>query len=65
MKRTLLTLATVITVAAAGTSFYVATQPQPTDTQKELSSTANTITIAGATAIFSLLNDDDEDSKDA
>lgn len=64
MKKTLLTLATVITTAAAGTSFYLATQPQPTDTQRQLSSTANTITIAGATAIFGLLNDDD-DSKDA
>lgn len=63
MKRTLLTLATVITAAAAGTSFYVTTQPQPTDTQKELSSTANTIMIAGATAIFSLLDDEDEDGR--
>jgi ABC-type phosphate transport system substrate-binding protein len=63
MQKTLFTLATVITTAAAGTSFYVATQPQPTDTQKELSSTANTIAIAGATAIFSLLNENDEDSK--
>jgi ABC-type phosphate transport system substrate-binding protein len=65
MKKVLLTIATVITTTAAGTSFYLATLSNPTDTQKQLSSTTNTIVIAGATAIFGLLNDDDEDSKDA
>jgi ABC-type phosphate transport system substrate-binding protein len=65
MKKTLLTLATVITTTATGTSFYLAALPNPTDTQKQLSSTTNTIVIAGATAIFGLLDDDDEDSKNA
>lgn len=65
MKKKLLTVATVITTTAVGTSLYLATLPNPTDTQKQLSSTTNTIAIAGATAIFGLLDDDDEDSKDA
>jgi hypothetical protein len=62
MKKTLLTLATVITTSAAGTSLYLATLPNPTDIQKDLSNTANGIAIAGATAIFGLLNDEDEDN---
>lgn len=65
MKKILVTIATVITTTAASTSFYLATLPNPTDTQKQLSSTTNTIAIAGATTIFGLLDDDDEDSKDA
>lgn len=62
MKRTLLTLATIITTTAAGTSFYLATLPNPTDIQKQLSNTTNGIAIAGTTAIFGLLNDEDEDN---
>lgn len=65
MKRSLLILATTITTAAAGTSFYLATLTNPTDMQKQLGTTTNTIAIAGTSAIFALLNDDDEDSKDA
>lgn len=62
MKKTLFTLATVITTSAAGTSLYLATLPNPTDIQKQLSNTTNTIAIAGATAIFGLLDDQDEDN---
>lgn len=63
MKKTLLTLATVITTTSAGTSLYFASIPNPTDIQTNLASTANTIAIAGATAIFGLLNDEDKDGK--
>lgn len=59
MKKQLLTLATLITTTAAGTSFYLATLPSPTDIQKNLSNTTNAITIAGTTAIFGFLNDED------
>jgi hypothetical protein len=62
MKKPLLTLATAITATAAGTSLYLATLPTPTDIQKQLSNTTNAIAIAGATAIFGLLNDEDEDN---
>ncbi|MBD2115190.1 MULTISPECIES: hypothetical protein [Cyanophyceae] len=60
MKRTLLTLATVITTSATGISLYIGTLPNPTDVQKQLSNTTNTIAIAGATALFGLLDDNDE-----
>lgn len=62
MKKQLLSLTTFITITAAGTSLYLATLPNPTDIQKQLSNTTNTIAIAGATAIFGLLDDEDEDS---
>ncbi len=62
MKKPLLILATLITTAAAGTSFYLATLPNPTDIQKDLSNTTNAIAIAGTTAIFGLLDDKDEDN---
>lgn len=65
MKKTRLTVATIITTTAVSTSLYLATLPNPTDTQKQLSSTTNTIALAGATTIFGLLDDDDQDSKDA
>jgi hypothetical protein len=68
MKKKLLTLATVITTTAAGTSLYLATLPNPTDVQKQLSNTTNTIAIAGTTAIFGLLDDEDksdESNKDS
>ena len=62
MKKPLLILATAITVAAAGTSLSLATLPNPTDIQKQLSNTANAIAIAGVTAIFGLLDDEDGDN---
>jgi hypothetical protein len=36
MKQPLLALATIITISAAGTSGYIATLPNPTDTQTNL-----------------------------
>ncbi|MBD2001040.1 hypothetical protein H6G00_31340 [Leptolyngbya sp. FACHB-541] len=62
MKKQLLTLATVITATATGISLSLATLPNPTDIQKQLSNTANMIAIGGTTAIFGLLDDEDEDN---
>ncbi|MBD2057667.1 hypothetical protein H6F88_16855 [Oculatella sp. FACHB-28] len=62
MKKPLLTLATVITATAAGISLSLATLPNPTDIQKQLSNTTNMIAIAGTTAIFGLLDDEDKDN---
>ncbi|NJP10831.1 MAG: hypothetical protein HC866_16270 [Leptolyngbyaceae cyanobacterium RU_5_1] len=42
----------------------IATQPALTDLQNQLSTTANTIAIAGTPVIFGLLDDQDEDRKD-
>ncbi|BAY21258.1 hypothetical protein NIES2100_10080 [Calothrix sp. NIES-2100] len=61
MKKTLLALATSITLSAAGTSFYLTTLPNPTDAQMQLSTACNTISVAGASAIFTLVKDDDND----
>jgi hypothetical protein len=62
MKKQLLTLTTLITTTAAGTSFYLATLSNPTDIQKDLSNTANVIAITGTTALFGLLDNKDEDN---
>jgi hypothetical protein len=62
-KKALLNLAAIITTSAAGTSLYLATLPNPTDIQKQLSNTANTIAIAGTTAIFGLLDDEDGNNR--
>jgi hypothetical protein len=61
-KKELLALATLITTTAAGISLYLASLSNPTDIQKDLSNTANGIAIAGTTAIFGLLDDEDEDN---
>ncbi len=63
MKKSLLTLTTVITATAAGTSLYLATLTNPTDMQIQLSNTANTIAIAGTTALFGILDDYDSDTE--
>jgi hypothetical protein len=62
MKKSLLTLATVITATAAGTNLYLATLLNPTDVQKQLSNTTTAIVTAGTTAIFGLLDDEDGDN---
>jgi|688.fasta_scaffold04112_18 hypothetical protein len=62
MRRTAI-LASVIalTMTSGGTSIYLANIPNPTETQKELANTCNTITLAGTTAIIGLLEDNDKD----
>ncbi|NER00146.1 MAG: hypothetical protein F6K30_26190 [Cyanothece sp. SIO2G6] len=65
MKKPLLTFAAVITTTAIATSAYLATLENPTDIQRDLSTTSNAIAIAGTTAIFGLLDDEDEDENDS
>jgi len=55
MKKTLLALTATITSIALIASLHLATLDHPTDIQQQLSTTTNAITIAGATAIFKLL----------
>jgi hypothetical protein len=62
MKSQLLALATSLTVGAMATSGYLASQPHPTELQKTLANTSNTIALTGTAALFGLLNDDDEKS---
>ena len=65
MKKTLLTLTTIITLTATGISAYVATLPDPTEAQTNLANTANAIMITGATAIFDLIDNENKDSADS
>ena len=60
MRKKLLCLVSVIISVAGVTSVYLASLGNPTEIQKQLSTTANMITVAGTTAIFSLLDDDDQ-----
>lgn len=58
MKNKLLILSSIITSVTFITSIYLAKVDNPTDIQKQLSITANAITVAGTTAIFGLMDDD-------
>ncbi len=60
MKKSLLHFAVSVTSTAIAASFYLASLENPTDAQKQLSTTTNAIAIAGTTAIFGLLDDDDK-----
>ncbi|MEB3355147.1 MAG: hypothetical protein VKK04_00265 [Synechococcales bacterium] len=60
MKKSLLTLTTLITSVAAATSIYLATLENPTEIQKDVSNTANAIAIGGTTALFGLLDNDQD-----
>lgn len=64
MKKSLLAFATLVTSVAIASSIQLASVKNPTDVQKQLSTTTNTIAVAGTTAIFGLLDDDlsDKDS---
>ncbi|MBE9117734.1 hypothetical protein IQ249_17695 [Lusitaniella coriacea LEGE 07157] len=62
MKKPLLVLTATITSISAATSIYLATLENPTDIQKQLSTTVNSISVAGTTAIFGLLDDNSDDS---
>lgn len=59
MKNLLLTFATFITSTAIAASLYFASLEKPTEIQKNLSMTTNTIAIAGTTTIFKLLEEED------
>jgi len=60
MKKSLLNFAAAITSTAIAASLYLASLENPTEIQKQLSTTTNAIAIAGTTAIFGLLDDDKE-----
>jgi hypothetical protein len=63
MKSTLLTIAVSLTIGSATTSYHLSSLPQPTDAQKNLIILFNSITTVGATAIFGLLDDKDNDDR--
>lgn len=58
MKIKLFTFTTVITSTAIATSIYLAGLENPTDIQRQLSTTTNAVASAGTTTIFGLLNGD-------
>ena len=63
MKKKIVTfLACSITLGSAVISFYFANLPNPTELQKDLSGTTNTILVMGATAIFGVLEQDQDGS---
>ncbi|MEM9541477.1 MAG: hypothetical protein AAGA60_18520 [Cyanobacteria bacterium P01_E01_bin.42] len=62
MKKKLFPIAIAITILAVTTSIYLATLDDPTDIQKNLSNTMNTIALGGAAAIFGLLDDEPENN---
>ncbi|MEM8641826.1 MAG: hypothetical protein AAGG51_23875 [Cyanobacteria bacterium P01_G01_bin.54] len=61
MNKLLLRFAVATTSTALAASLYLATLDNPTEIQKQLSGTMNAIAIAGTTAIFGLLDDDEPD----
>lgn len=63
MKKKILAITTCITSIAAGTSIYLASIENPTEIQKQLSTTTNAVTIAGTTAIIGLLDNEDENDR--
>jgi hypothetical protein len=64
MKKSLLAFAATITSTAIVASIYLASFENPTDIQKQLSTTTNAISVAGTTAIFGLLDDQDDKNSD-
>jgi hypothetical protein len=64
MKKTLLAFTLTLTTASGAIAFYLASLPTPTEAQKALSTTANTIALSGTGAIFAMLNDGDRDEDD-
>jgi len=61
MKNLLLPFVTFVTVSSFTASIHLARLENPTDIQKQLSTTTNAISVAGTTAIFGLLDDGNED----
>jgi hypothetical protein len=60
MKSKLIALAASITIASGTLSYHLSSLPHPTAAQTNLITVLNSITIAGATAIFGLLDDEEE-----
>jgi hypothetical protein len=61
MKKTILTSTLILTTASGAIALHLASIPNPTEAQKSLSTTANTIALSGTGAIFAMLNDSDRD----
>ncbi|MEM8640618.1 MAG: hypothetical protein AAGG51_17640 [Cyanobacteria bacterium P01_G01_bin.54] len=61
MKTSLLRFTIALTSTAIALSLYLATLNHPTDLQKQLSTTTNTIALSGTAALFGLLNADESD----
>ncbi|OUC14899.1 MAG: hypothetical protein B0A82_09550 [Alkalinema sp. CACIAM 70d] len=65
MKLNVLTLASSLTLSfSLATSGYLATLPNPTDTQLHLAETCNTISIGAATTLFASLDDNEDPDRD-
>ena len=64
MKRTLLAFTLTLTTASGAIALHLASFPTPTEAQKALSTTANTIALSGTGAIFAMLNDGDQNEDD-
>jgi hypothetical protein len=64
MKTTLLAFTLTLTTAAGTIAFHLASLPNPTEAQKVLSTTANTIALSGTGAVFAMLNHGDRGKKD-
>ena len=64
MKKTLLAFTLTLTTASGAIALHLASLPTPTEAQKALSTTANTIAISGTGAIFAMLNNGDRDEDD-
>jgi hypothetical protein len=60
MKAKLITLVASLTIASGSLSYHLSTLPRLTPAQTNLITVLNEITIAGSTALFGLLNDDEK-----
>jgi hypothetical protein len=63
MKKTLLAFTLSLTTASGAIALHLASLPNPTEAQKALSTTTNTIALSGTGAIFAMLNDSDRDGE--
>ena len=63
MKKSLLAFAISVTSGAIAASIYLATLENPTDIQRQLSTTSNAIAVAGGTTLIGLLDDDDRNNQ--
>ena len=62
MKNTVFNTTFSITLVATITSLYMATLQKPTILQKQIASIAHTITTAGITVIFNMLEEQQNDT---
>ena len=65
MRTSFLAFVAITTTTAISSSIYLASLESPTDIQKQLSTTTNTIAVAGTTTILGLLDSDDSDDQNS